>query len=242
MKKEIEAILEKKFLTKEDMAFLESYEPNDGTNRLYSFFTPVWLCDVMYKLAKRNGFDPKKGTVLEPAAGTGNFLTVLENPENCTAFELDKFNYRIAQKRSPKVTLYNQYFETALLQPPRFTSIMQSRSSTTKTVPTWLDGYPFDLVIGNPPYGKYKNLYSSYFKSLKIKQVELFFMYQGMRLLKPGGLLVFITASSFMRNDKTYEHEKKLIGRYAEFVDAYRMPKVFKNTAVPTDILIFRRK
>ncbi len=63
-----------------------------------------------------------------------------------------------------------------------------------------------------------------------------------MKLLKPGGLLVFITASSFMRNDKTYNHEKKMIGKYAEFVDAYRMPKVFKDTAVPTDILIFRRK
>jgi hypothetical protein len=45
-----------------------------------------------------------------------------------------------------------------------------------------------------------------------------------------------------MRNDKTYSHEKEKIGELAEFVDAYRMPKVFKNTDVPTDILIFRRK
>ena len=67
-------------------------------------------------------------------------------------------------------------------------------------------------------------------------------MYQSMRLLKPNGLLVFITSSNFMRNDKTYNHEKQMIGKLATFVDAYRMPKVFKNTAVPTDILIFRRK
>lgn len=232
----IESIIEKSSLTKEDLDILEQYEPNDGTNALYSFFTPVWLCDVMFKLAKKHGF-PVNGKILEPACGTGHVLTVLDNPENCTAFELDPLNYKVAQKRAPKVKIYNQYFETALLDPARYTRLL-----STPGKPTWLEGFPFDLVIGNPPYGKYKNLYSSYFKSLKIKQVEMFFMYQSMRLLKPGGLLVFITAQNFMRNSKTYEHEKKLIGKYAEFVDAYRMPKVFKNTAVPTDILIFRRK
>lgn len=233
---DIKTILEKPTLTKEDRALLEAYEPNEGTNRLYSFFTPVWLCRVMYDLAVRHGFNPNKGKVLEPACGTGNFLEVLERPENCTAFELDSVNHSIAKKRQPKVTIHNQYFETAFLQQPRYTSAIRGKKVT------WLKGYPFDLVIGNPPYGKYKNLYSGYFRTLKIKQVEMFFMYQSMRLLKPGGLLVFITASSFMRNTGTYDREKKLIGELAEFVDAYRMPKVFKNTDVPTDILIFRRK
>lgn len=240
--KAIKDILSKDILSKDDLAILEAFEPNDGTNRLYSFFTPVWLCEVMYKLAIRHGFDPIKGKVLEPAAGTGNFLTVLDHPENATAFELDPLNIQVSQKRVPKAKHYNQYFETAFLQPDRYTTAFNSRDGSTKVKPTWLKNYPFDLVIGNPPYGKYKNLYSGYFKNLKIKQVELFFMYQSVRLLKPGGLLVFITASSFMRNDKTYQHEKKLIGKYAEFVDAYRMPKVFKNTDVPTDILIFRKK
>ena len=98
------------------------------------------------------------------------------------------------------------------------------------------------MVIGNPPYGKYLGMYSRYFKSLKIKQVEQFFMYKSLQLLKKGGLLVFITASSFLRNKDTYTKEKQLIGQLAEFVDAYRMPKVFKNTQVPTDIIILRRK
>jgi tRNA1(Val) A37 N6-methylase TrmN6 len=190
----------------------------------------------MYKLAIHYGFNPKSGKVLEPSSGTGNFISVLDNPKNCTAFELDPINYEIAKKRSPGATIYNQYFETAFLTPTRYTSLIKSNSG----VVSWLN--EFDLVIGNPPYGKYKNLYSSYFKNLKIKQTEMFFMYQSMRLLKPGGLLVFITSSNFMRNDKTYNHEKVMIGKYADFVDAYRMPKVFKNTAVPTDILIFKRK
>ena len=239
MKKEVvEKILEKKSLTEKELQVLRDYEPNDGTNRLYSFFTPLWLCEVMYKLAIRYGFDPSKGKILEPACGTGNFLEVLDKSENCTAFELDPLNFRIAQKRAPKVKhFFNSHFETAFLKEPRFTSVISSRSKDI----TWLKDYPFDLVIGNPPYGKYNNFYSSYFKNLRIKQVELFFFYQSLRLLKKGGLLAFITGSNFLRNNNTYEHEKKLMGKYAEMIDAYRMPKVFKNTSVPTDIIILKR-
>jgi type I restriction-modification system DNA methylase subunit len=231
----IREILAKPKLTIQDYKALEDFEPNEGQNRLYSFFTPIWLCEVMLYLAVKNGFKPNTGKVLEPACGTGNFLTLFENQKNVTAFELDPLNYEIAKRRAPGVTIYNQYFETAFLQEPRYATLLKNNG-------TWLKEAPFDLVIGNPPYGKYKNLYSSYFRTLKIKQVEMFFMLQSLKLLKKGGLLVFITGSNFMRNDKTYSHEKEKIGEIAEFVDAYRMPKVFKNTDVPTDILIFRRK
>lgn len=234
----IQEILDKKQpLTKEELYFLENYEQDDDQNRLYSFFTPVWLCKLMLELAIKYGFDPKKGKVLEPAAGNGNFLSILPDPDKVTAFELDRLNFDIANKRVPGIKhFFNRYFETSFLRPPRFTSKLSAKEITH------LSEFPFDLVIGNPPYGKYRNLYSSYFKSLKFKQTELFFMYQSMRLLKKGGLLVFITSSSFMRNDKTYGPEKEKLSEIAEFVDAYRMPKVFKNTQVPTDILVFRRK
>lgn len=230
----IKEILAKPKLSITDKKVLENYEPTDKQNRLYSFFTPIWLCEVMYQLAIRYGFD-KGGKVLEPSCGTGNFLTVLDNPQNATAFELDPLNSKIARKRVPEATIYNQYFETAFLQPPRYTTKLKNSD-------TWLKDAPFDLVIGNPPYGKYLGMYSRYFSSLKIKQVEQFFMYQCLQLLKKDGLLVFITASSFLRNKDTYTKAKKRIGQLAEFVDAYRMPKVFKNTQVPTDIIILKKK
>lgn len=228
---QVKKILEKNKLSNEDLKILENYEPNDDQNRLYSFFTPIWLCKAMYDLAIRYGFDPKKGKVLEPAAGTGNFLKVLDNPKNAVAFELDPINFQISKKRNPDVLHYNQYFETAFLKEPRYTTVLKST--------TWLSQYPFDLVIGNPPYGPHTNQYSTYFKP-KFKQLEQFFMYKSLEMLRSGGLMVFITGSGFMRGK--YLKEKQNISKIATFVDAYRMPKVFKNTSVPTDILIFRKK
>ena len=107
---------------------------------------------------------------------------------------------------------------------------------------TWLEGYPFSLVIGNPPYGKYKNKYSTYFSKPKMHQIELFFMHQGLQLLKPGGLLVYLTGSNFLRNGISYQSEKLLMEKLADILDAYRLPPVFRYSKVPTDIIVLKRK
>lgn len=240
--KEVKAILSKnsKEFTLDEISLIKQYEPNDGQNKLYSFFTPDWLCDIMVKLAIKNGFNPQNGRVIEPSAGTGNFITALRNngvsEKNIRAFELDNTNYEIAKILNPKTTIINGYFEQYFLQPSRYTKLFKG----VKGEPTWSKLYPFDLTIGNPPYGTHKNRYSSYFKKPKFKQIEQFFIYKGLELLKKGGLLVYITGSGFMRG--SYEKEKQSIGELAEFIDAYRMPKVFKNTQVPTDILIYKKK
>jgi hypothetical protein len=73
-------------------------------------------------------------------------------------------------------------------------------------------------------------------------QIELFFMYQGLQLLRSGGLLVYITGSNFMRNGISYQSEKVELEKLCDLVDAYRLPPVFKSSSVPTDILILKRK
>ena len=73
-------------------------------------------------------------------------------------------------------------------------------------------------------------------------QIELFFMHYGLQLLKPGGILVYVTGSNFLRNGITYQSEKLEIEKLADIVDAYRLPPVFKFSKVPTDIIVFKRK
>lgn len=247
LNKEIEEFIRKKDSRKEsysedDIAFIQQYEGAGGQGAkgakgegvLYEFFTPDYVCELMYKLALHYGYDG--GNVLEPSVATGRIIKPFPDKSKVTGFEINPVSKRIAEISYPKVTIYEGYFETAFLTPPRFTSRIPSGKIT------WLNQYPFSLVIGNPPYGKYKNMYSSYFRKPRIAQIEIFFMYNGLKLLKPGGLLIYLTSSNFLRNGISYNSEKEEIGRLAELVDAYRLPPVFKNSQVPVDIIIFKRK
>jgi hypothetical protein len=67
-------------------------------------------------------------------------------------------------------------------------------------------------------------------------------MYQGLQLLKPGGLLVYLTGSNFLRNGISYQSEKLEMEKLADILDAYRLPPVFKFSKVPTDIIVLKRK
>lgn len=225
---------EKKFIAQYEGSGGQGSKGATGEGVLYEFFTPDFVCELMWKLAYRYGFKAG-GTVLEPSVGTGNLLKWAPNNSKCYGFEINPISKRITEILYPDAKIYEGYFETAFLQEPRYTARLKDKL-------TWLEGYPFSLVIGNPPYGKYKNKYSSYFTKPKMHQIELFFMHYGLQLLKPGGIMVFITGSNFLRNGISYQSEKLEIEKLADIVDAYRLPPVFKFSKVPTDIIVFKRK
>lgn len=226
----------------EDIAYIQQYEGlggkaskgAKGEGVLYEFYTPDFVVELMWELAKYHGYSG--GNILEPAIGTGRMLKSLFNFEGCVGFEPNPVSARIAEISCPSALIYKGHFETAFLDVPRFTSKLKNRL-------TWLSKYPFDLVIGNPPYGIYKNQYSSFFpEAKKLKQMEIFFMYKSLQMLKPNGLLVFITGSNFLRNGDTYNVAKEELAKLCDLVDAYRLPPVFKNSEVPTDIIVLKRK
>lgn len=225
---------EKKFIAQYEGSGGQGSKGATGEGVLYEFFTPDFVCELMWKLAYRYGFKAG-GSVLEPSVGTGNLLKWAPNNSKCYGFEINPISKRITEILYPDAKIYEGYFETAFLQEPRYTARLKDKL-------TWLEGYPFSLVIGNPPYGKYKNKYSSYFTKPKMHQIELFFMHYGLQLLKPGGIMVFITGSNFLRNGISYQSEKLEIEKLADIVDAYRLPPVFKFSKVPTDIIVFKRK
>lgn len=204
-----------------------------GEGLLHEFYTPEWLCSMMWELANFHGYDG--GAVLDPSAGTGRFLKDAPTSAPIHAFEINAYSAFILKTLYPKAHLHNHHFETAFLTPERF-------SSKYTQAATWLEHYPFSLVITNPPYGKYGGMYATYFQKPKFRQFESFFIYHSLRLLKPGGLLVMVIPSSFLRNGSTYEKEKERIGELADLVDAYRLPEVFESTAIPTDIIVLKKK
>lgn len=243
---EIEQFLDKyngEPLTIDQKNFLNSYEGSGGQGSkgasgeglLYEFYTPDYIVDVMWKLAYHHGFDDQE-TVFEPSIATGRLIRPSKDYSKVTGFEINPVSAKICELLYPGVTVHNGYFETAFLQPPRFSVKMPKEKLT------WVKGYPFGMVIGNPPYGIYKNAYSGYFPK-QFKQIEIFFIVKGLELLKKGGLLIYLISSNFLRNGDKYQASKEhLIEPIAELVDAYRLPKVFTYSDVPTDILILRKK
>jgi len=211
----------------------ESEGSTEGKGKLYEFFTPQVVADKMLALAQHYGF--KGGNVLEPATGSGRLIKNLKDT-NITAFEISKENFEILKREFPNAELYNYNFEKAFLKEPRFNTLLNRKGTET-----WLKNAPFDLVVANPPYGKFSGLYSSYFNFKG--QVEHFFILQTLYLLKKGGLGVYLIPSSFLRNGIAYNDIKKQIFEIAEFVDAYRLPSnIFEKTQIGTDILILRKK
>ncbi len=238
------ADFETRQLTGEERLILENYAgaggqyTDDATSKhnedaLTQFYTPAFAGERMYEIAYSLGF-PKDGKILEPSCGVGRLIKPAPNYSNVTAFEVSEIPFRIARKLYPSATIYNQYFEQAFLQQPRYNTLLKGGSS-------WLPA--FDLVIGNPPYGKHTNLYQSYFGKPNFGQIEQFFMYYGLKLLKPGGLLMYVTNSSFMRTGGAYQVAKEHIFSIGTFEGAYWMPNQFMElTDVSSDILIFRKK
>jgi hypothetical protein len=53
-----------------------------GEGVLYEFYTPDYVCELMWKLAYRYGFKPT-GTVLEPAMGNGKMLQFAPDQSKC---------------------------------------------------------------------------------------------------------------------------------------------------------------
>jgi type I restriction-modification system DNA methylase subunit len=230
-------------LTPEQVKFIQRYEGSGGQGSkgakgegvLYEFYTPDFVVDLMWELAYHHGFKDDE-TILEPSIATGRLIRPAKDYSKVVGFEINPISAKICRLSYPGCEVIDGYFEKAFLQPPRYTIKVPPKKVT------WLEQYPFGMVIGNPPYGIYKNLYSSYFDKKLFKQIEIFFIYQGLRMLKPGGLLVYLISSNFMRNGDKYDYAKQKIGEIAELTDAYRLPKVFAYSDVPTDILILRKK
>jgi predicted RNA methylase len=183
-----------------------------------AYYTPAFIVKAMFEYLEGRGFTG--GRILEPSAGAGVFIEympeAIRKHSRIYAVEIEPVSARILAGLYPDVTVRRCGFET-------------------------LDtDVKFDLVVGNPPYGK-DRLYDERHLDLKELAIHHFFAAKSMRLLKDGGILAMVLPSYFMDNGR--DHAREIIANEGGYLlDAFRLPDDCFDSAKVTVDLVFLRK
>jgi adenine-specific DNA-methyltransferase len=189
-------------------------------NKYGQYFTPDIVADFMINLAKIN----ENSKILEPSCGEGIFLDLLSKKgyNNLSAFELD-----------------NE------LIPNKFNNIIRNESFVSAKIDE-----KFDLIIGNPPYIRWKNLeeelkqelatnhlWNKHFNSLC--DYSYIFILKSIEHLKENGQLIFITPEYWLNttHSQTLRNYMLQNGFFEEIYHFNETP-IFNNVTV--SIIIFK--
>ncbi|MBR6221708.1 MAG: N-6 DNA methylase, partial [Clostridia bacterium] len=197
----------------------EEYEAARAST-LNAFYTSPTVIRAMYDALDGMGF--RKGNILEPSCGVGNFMGML--PEGMSVsrmygVELDSITGRIAQQLYQKNTIAVQGFEETAFS----------------------DNF-FDVVIGNVPFGAFKVVDKQYDRYNFL--IHDYFIARSIDLVRPGGVVAVVTSSGTM--DKQSDAMRQYVAARADLLGAIRLPRnTFQRnagTSVVTDILFFQKR
>ena len=188
-----------------------------------AYFTEPELIKRIYAALARFGFEGGPGrSILDPAMGTGNFFSVLPDEmkgAKLTGVELDSITGRIAR----------------LLYP-------QAEVAVTGYESTEYADSSFDVVMGNIPFNSIR-IYDGRYNDMDCLIHDYFFV-RSMDLVKPGGIIAFITSAGTL--DKRDERVREHIAARAELIGAIRLPntafKQLAGTETTTDIIFLKKR
>lgn len=189
---------------------------------LNAHYTPQIIIDAMYK-AVQNMDLPRDAKILEPACGTGNFITRLPHSfsdAKVTGIELDSVTARIAHqinRDNENVQIINSGFENS-----------------------GLENNSFDLAIGNVPFGDYNMNDPDYVQDWKIHDA---FFRKALDKVASGGVVAFVTSTGTM--DKVNPKIREYLATRADLIGAVRLPNnAFSNagTGVSSDIIFLKKR
>jgi N12 class adenine-specific DNA methylase len=189
-----------------------------------SFFTPYEVCEAMWHWIGQTGFTG--GRILEPSAGIGNLIGTMPKEmaeaSTVTAIEKDQATADILRSiyGSAGVKVHCAGFESV-------------------TLPE--GGY--DLVVSNVPFGDF-GVGETRNKDYKNWLVHDYFFGKSMEVVRPGGLVAFLTTRGTL--DKTTTSHRRWLSLHADLVAAVRLPiqtfKGYAGTEACVDLVILQRK
>ena len=189
-----------------------------------AYFTPAWVIDSMWDVAKNLGF--KGGNILEGSAGIGNILGLMpqsmSDNSNIRAVEIDDTSADILAMLYPDAEVEKKGFEQ-----------------------TEVENNSVDLAITNVPFipgwhvtdeSGDKDL------SRKFKDIHNFCIAKNIRKLKQGGIGIFITTRGTLDNSTSLRKWIENEGG-ADVVGAFRLNRdTFGGTNATSDIIVVRKR
>ncbi len=191
---------------------------------LNAHYTALPVIDAMWTALTHLGLGARPFRVLDPSAGIGHFKSAmpvaLRDKVEWIEIELDALTAQILKLLHPESRIYAQGYEK------------------TELSAGW-----FDLAISNIPFGDY-GVFKRDLPSFLRKAIHDFFFANTVSLLRPGGIMAFVTSRYTM--DKKMEAVRSWLGRRLDLLAAVRLPETaFKanaGTEVVTDILFLQKR
>lgn len=197
----------------------------EGKGLLTEYYTPQNVVNKMWELTEQY-VNTDGAKVLEPSVGIGRFLENAPKNTSFDVFEMNPITAKITEILYPNANVEVGEFQKKFID-------------SSKNLPVKSVNPEYDVVIGNPPYGKYNSKYKGMGEGAKYEQLEAYFINRGLDTLKENGVLTYIVPSSFLRNSKG----KLEIANKCEILDAYRLPNgTFGTTDIGTDIIVLRKR
>ena len=220
--------------------------PDRFRARLGAYYTPSALCERLLDMATEAGVDWRSARVLDPACGGGAFLApvarrMAESLKDISAnlalnniqlrlkgFELDPFAAWMSEVFLD-VALGDLCHEAG--------ARLQSVVRVCDSLEQMPEGGGFELVVGNPPYGRItlpRRLREKFRRSL-FGHANLYGVFTdlALRFTRPGGIIAFVTPTSFLAGEY-FKRLRHLLGREAPPVS---VDFIGERKGVFTDVL-----
>ncbi len=220
--------------------------PKKRRSDLGAFYTPPYLCERLLDMATESGVDWRTARILDPACGAGAFLApvarrmalsmersdpgmVLENVERrLYGIELDPFAAWLSQ-----IFLDATLYDLGILTDKR----PQARIRVGDALDVNHQWKAFDLVVGNPPYGRVKlssQQRCRYQRSL-YGHANLYGLFtdRAVRFARSGGTIALVTPTSFLSG----AYFKALRGLLAQEAPPIKLDFIAERKGVFADVL-----
>ena len=191
-----------------------------------AYYTPDLLVKFMWTALGRMGFnglriDGNRSNILEPSAGAGIFFNHMPQiiAKNCNidAIELDNASCKLFSKLHGSINIINTGFENFCCNDSRY-----------------------DLIIGNPPYGR-SGVNDVFNPDLSHLIIHHWFVAKSARMLRNKGIIAMILPQFFLDNVK--DHARDIINKSGvNLILAYRLPdNLFADAKITIDLVFLQK-